>query len=462
MLRAAYADTSVAALVRDRFVPIWVDADQRPDISERYSLGGWPTTAFLTPDGRLLGGETYATVERLAELLPTVADAFARQYDALSEDADGGASDSHVGNGAHRDAGGGHSPSGAEGPDPSLDGWVATHLLEQFDAEHGGFGTGAKRIHSDALELARQYVAAGDSAFVPVVERTLRAIAWGGLYDHRDGGVFRFCARRDWTDPSTEKLLPINAAALRLFLDSHQHEADEWHERAVDLLRFVRRTFVPQDDDRAGFSASQRADATYYTTDVDGTGGPPPPVDATVYADGTALMARAYVRAAGVLEDDSLLAFAADAVERVVADTYERGAGIAHEADTTFGMRGLLTDQVRASAALVDLHVVTERDVYLDMAQELMHFALHRLWDRDAGGFRDRIHADDDIGLLREPLRPYRLNCEAARVLARLASLAEAPVFLERALRTLASQSAVVRAHGVDAAAYVIAMRELG
>ncbi len=38
----------VAALVNERFVPVRVDADRRPDISERYSLGGWPTTAFLT------------------------------------------------------------------------------------------------------------------------------------------------------------------------------------------------------------------------------------------------------------------------------------------------------------------------------------------------------------------------------------------------------------------------------
>ena len=31
--------------------PIRVDADRRPDISDRYSLGGWPTTAFLTAEG---------------------------------------------------------------------------------------------------------------------------------------------------------------------------------------------------------------------------------------------------------------------------------------------------------------------------------------------------------------------------------------------------------------------------
>lgn len=223
----------------------------------------------------------------------------------------------------------------------------------------------------------------------------------------------------------------------------------------------MRQTFVQQGSEHVGFSASRRADQGYYTADVDATGGLPPPVDASVYADGTALMARAYVRAASVFKDDSLLAFATDAVERVVLDTYERGGGIAHQADASSYVRGLLTDQVRTSAALLDLYTTTAREVYLDMAQELMHFAIRRLWDREVGGFRDRVHDDDDIGLLHEPLRPYLMNCEAARVLARLASLAEVPAFRERAVSTLASQNAVVRANGVDAASYVVAMREL-
>ena len=43
--------------MRDRFVAVRVDADRRPDISERYTLGGWPTTAFLTADGGFQSGD---------------------------------------------------------------------------------------------------------------------------------------------------------------------------------------------------------------------------------------------------------------------------------------------------------------------------------------------------------------------------------------------------------------------
>src|SRR5437667_196239 len=47
--------------------PVKVDRDERPDIDARYQMavsaltgqGGWPLTAFLTPDGKPFYGGTY-------------------------------------------------------------------------------------------------------------------------------------------------------------------------------------------------------------------------------------------------------------------------------------------------------------------------------------------------------------------------------------------------------------------
>ena len=188
-----------------------------------------------------------------------------------------------------------------------------------------------------------------------------------------------------------------------------------------------------------------------------------PPVDRAVYADGTARMARAFAAASEAFGDSSLLEYAVDAIEHVVAGTYERGGGIAHRAGRPVGCaRGCSPTQVGASAALLDLHDLTDRDVYLDMAQELMHFAIQRLWDTaGGGGFLDRVNAPDDVGLLREPVRPFAANCEAARLLLRLARIAGDAAFRERAVAALASQTPVVRAHGVDAAPYALAVRDL-
>ena len=52
MDETTYSDPGVIETINRRFVPIRVDNDRRPDINARYNMGGWPTTAFLTPDGR--------------------------------------------------------------------------------------------------------------------------------------------------------------------------------------------------------------------------------------------------------------------------------------------------------------------------------------------------------------------------------------------------------------------------
>src|SRR4051812_6775186 len=64
MDRATFSDPAVIAAVSSQFVAIRVDADRRPDINERYNLGGWPTTVFLTSDGGTLSGGTYLDVDQ--------------------------------------------------------------------------------------------------------------------------------------------------------------------------------------------------------------------------------------------------------------------------------------------------------------------------------------------------------------------------------------------------------------
>lgn len=48
-----YADPACAALANERLVPVKADADERPELAARYQRG-WPTTALLLPDRRLI------------------------------------------------------------------------------------------------------------------------------------------------------------------------------------------------------------------------------------------------------------------------------------------------------------------------------------------------------------------------------------------------------------------------
>src|SRR3989442_2141141 len=63
----SYEDPQVAELLNRDFVCVKVDRDERPDVDARYQRavqaltgqGGWPLTAFLTPDGEVFYAGTY-------------------------------------------------------------------------------------------------------------------------------------------------------------------------------------------------------------------------------------------------------------------------------------------------------------------------------------------------------------------------------------------------------------------
>ena len=187
-------------------------------------------------------------------------------------------------------------------------------------------------------------------------------------------------------------MLDGNAALLRVYLRAWEtFEHAPYRAKAIDILRYVHGTLADPVD--GGFFASQRADEQYYTLRSldERRAAAAPPVDHSLYADTNASMVMAYVRGARVLDDGALLEFAIKSLERVVMETYERGGGIAHHADETTRVRGLLADQVQVSAALLDVHDATDREAYLDMAQELMYYSLRSMWGRQGGWlFRSR------------------------------------------------------------------------
>ena len=202
MDRTTYADPAVAALIHDRFVPVRVDTDRRPDINERYNLGGWPTTAFLTADGAVITGGTFVPLERMPGVLAQVASVMETVGASLSAD----------------------SEPAADSRQPEARSWkpeaetaiVIESIFATFDAECGGFGIEPKFPHTVPLHLAMGlFHETGDERWHHIVRRTLEAMADGGLRDRASGGFYRYATTRDWQLPHEEKLLETNAALLR-------------------------------------------------------------------------------------------------------------------------------------------------------------------------------------------------------------------------------------------------------
>ena len=74
MDETSYSDPEVIRTINERYVPIRVDNDERPDVNRRYNMGGWPTTAFLTPDGEIVHGGTYIPPDAMRSYVAQVAE----------------------------------------------------------------------------------------------------------------------------------------------------------------------------------------------------------------------------------------------------------------------------------------------------------------------------------------------------------------------------------------------------
>ena len=427
MDRTTYADPVVAELIRDRFVPVRVDTDRRPDINERYNLGGWPTTAFLTSDGALITGGTFVPLDRMPGVLASVAA-------AIGQGAAGGPAD--------------QIDIGADLPDAGFpgDSQLIAAVFETFDEQHGGFGIEPKFPHAAALHLAMAlFRDTGDDRWRHVVERTLDAMAEGGLWDRQAGGFYRYATTRDWQLPHQEKLLETNATLLRAYA-----EAALVFERAADLERCAA---------IAGFiTTTLRAETGGYHGSV---------AEPVLYADGNAAAAGALLGAATVLDDSAMAQEALASFERVLLLCYKPGLGVAHYFDASARVRGLLADQVAVIGGLLDAYDVSDLEPYRMMAEELGHIIVRDIWDEGAGGFYDRAPGPDDVGLLKARRKPFVANADAAAALARLSRLEQRKGFPDPAAFREPAQAALVTAErqvagqGPLAAHYALARRLL-
>ena len=429
MDRTSYADPAVAALVNGRFVAIRVDADRRPDLSERYNLGGWPTTAFLTADGTVVGGGTFVPLERMFGVLSDVADAFVTREAELSACA-APATDER--------------PASEDQPSPDD---LLPGIFASYDPAHGGFGDAPKFPLAAPVHLALDlHAERGDARLADIATRTLDAIGWGELHDAANGGFFRCAVASDWREPQREKLIETNAAMIRLFLHgSRVLGAARFEERAAETVRYVQRRLADHAD--GGWAGSEPAVRSL--------------TDAAFYADWNAQMVSAALVAAAAFDDHGLREFAIRSLERVVLACYRPGSGVAHYVlDGRADVRGLLDDQVSMAAAHLDAHAATGNVVYEMMAEELARYALAALWDEPGGGFFDRVSAPDEVGLLRRRIKPFVGNCNAARMLKRLSIVSGEAEFARVAAAAIAAVAPAAAAHGPLAAHLALAMRD--
>jgi len=268
MERESFENASVAALLNERFIPIKVDREERPDLDEIYmgavqlltGQGGWPLSVFLTPDLEPFFGGTYFPPEdrwgRLGfpGVLRRVHEAWTARPRDVRESAR--ALTAELRRGAEV------ASARGEGPLPGADllARATAELAARFDPRWGGFGPAPKFPHEGGLALLlADHARSGEAVPLRIAHATLSHMAAGGIYDHVGGGFARYSVDERWLVPHFEKMLYNQALLVPLYADAWLRTGDAGHARVVrQTLDFVRRELT---DPGGGLWSSLDADS---------------------------------------------------------------------------------------------------------------------------------------------------------------------------------------------------------
>ncbi|MGB6975500.1 MAG: thioredoxin domain-containing protein [Terracidiphilus sp.] len=280
MDRESYEDPEMARLINDRFVAIKVDRDERPDVDARYQAavsaisgqGGWPLTAFLTPDGRPYFGGTYFPRDDrfgrpgFGRVLLTMANVW---HDRREEALESAASVMAVIE--QNENFSAHSGDLTR----AIVEKIAASALSQFDPRNGGFGSQPKFPHPGALDLLLHLATThGNEGAREAFAFTLEKMAQGGVYDQLAGGFHRYSVDEKWVVPHFEKMLYDNTELLRNYVHGFQSlRRKDFRQTALEIVAWLSGEMT--NHERGGFFASQDADVSldddgdYFTWTLD-------------------------------------------------------------------------------------------------------------------------------------------------------------------------------------------------
>ncbi len=265
MEHESFEDAVTAELMNRDFISIKVDREERPDIDQLYmnyvmattGSGGWPMTVFLTPDKKPFYGGTYFPPEDrygmpgFKTLLLELAHAWKNRRDEIIRSADSATAFLNAKNENQKS-------------EVSLSAKILEAAFERhrasFDAEWGGFGGAPKfpRTHTLSMLLRHWRRSQNPDALI-LVEKTLQAMARGGIYDQIGGGFHRYSTDNQWRVPHFEKMLYDQALLTGVYLEAFEATLrPEYAKIAEETLAYVTREMT---DVQGGFFSAQDADS---------------------------------------------------------------------------------------------------------------------------------------------------------------------------------------------------------
>jgi hypothetical protein len=436
-----YADPEVAALIAEKYIPVHVDADARPDLGTRYEDYGWPATIVFNSNGsEIVKLRGYLYPNQLASTLraiiadptpgPSVVAAQPIQYSAstaLSDD-------------------------------------VRKKLLdtysETYDWDKGSWGHGQKFLEWNSVEWAMRHAQTGDKTSEKMARQTLDAQL--NLLDPAWGGVYQYSTDDDWQHPHFEKIMQMQAENLRIYSVAYSQFHDAKYLQAAQAIQGFLTSFLLGPD--GAFYTSQDADlvdgvhsADYFKlSDKDRRAQGIPRIDMHQYAreNGWAINGLAFFYEAS--GDKSALAEAIAAADWVIANRSAAGGGFNHDAQDAAGP--YLGDTLAMGRAFLELYIATGDRAWLSRAEQAADFISAHFEKKGTVGL---VTADAATGPL-APMPDFDENVMAARwanLLSQFTERASDRKIAETAMKFLATPRIALH-HGIQVAGLLLADAE--
>jgi uncharacterized protein YyaL (SSP411 family) len=350
MNRDTWANPEVRAVLKDSFIPVYLDQDSRPDISQRYERWGWPATIIFAADGteivKLRG--FYSPQFFIPVLKETIKDPSPVDYGKFG--------------GPEREC------TLANGLGDEQRAEIVAFIDKAYDQANGGWGK-SKLVDGPTLGWFLDQAKAGDGRATERLKRSLTAMLT--LIDKDTGGISQVTLAPDWSKPSLEFPMFAQQAALAAYARASVLFGDAAYRDAADrLYGFLKNKLAGPG---GGFYASM------------GMAEGQPGVDKRQYARETGQAIQGLAAYYDATANKEALALATAAADWALRERSLPGGGFRHAEHDTAGP--YLADSIEMAAALLALHRSTGERKWLVSAMAAGNFIATTFVDPKTGGF---------------------------------------------------------------------------
>jgi len=427
---------AVYPIINSSFVPIYVDADKRQDLTRHYLEGGWPSTTVFTPDRTRIFG--FSGPRPLPNLIENLNNAIAFvDENSFASSFEWKYTKTKI-----------RIPSVSE-----LENTINLYVnynLRSYDSLHGGFGSGQKFPRGRSLDFFLElYELTSNKQYLDIVKNTLKnqytdinkLASDYNLFDPVEGAFHRYGTRRDWTPPHYEKMLYDNARLLKayshlLLLSPDDNLVSEVVNKTINYI-----DEYWYDEKEGGFfgNTDVHGEDAYYGRVIRSKN--KPRVEKTKYTDWNSEAILTYLYLWENFQETKYEEITENSldfyVENVLTDF---GAYHYVLEDGSKGVRGNLLDNAFLLLALTEGYETLGTEEYLSSAVKLAEFSLYSLYDWNSGGFFERNSKDIELYAPGEHIilsKPEQENGVMVFAMLKLYKLTDNLLFLNAGIKTL-------------------------